>query len=107
MSEPRRLCVVGAGYFAQFHLEAWRRLEAEGSVVVPGVCDRDAAKADAAAARFRAARPFTEASVMLDAVRPSLVDLATPPETRRELIRAAAARGIDAITQKPLAHTLA
>ena len=107
MAAPRRLCVVGAGYFAQFHLEAWSRLEAEGRVEVLGVCDRDAGRAEAAAAQFPAARPYNDAGAMLDDARPTRVDLATPPETRRELVGEAARRGIDAITQKPLADGLA
>ena len=39
-----RGAVIGCGYFARFHLDAWRRLPVE----LVGVCDQDRAKAEAA-----------------------------------------------------------
>jgi predicted dehydrogenase len=43
---------------------------------------------------------------MLDACKPDLVDLITPPATHAALVGLAAERGIDTICQKPLAPTL-
>ena len=40
--------VVGCGFFARNHLNAWRDLKAEGIDLV-AVCDLDATKAEAAA----------------------------------------------------------
>lgn len=102
MAEPLRIAVVGAGYFAQFHHDAWGRLE---GVELVGVCDRDSGRAEAAAARHGAAA-FSDAGAMLDALAPDLLDIATPPDTHRELVALAAARGLPAICQKPLAPTL-
>ena len=35
---PRRVAVVGAGFFSQFHLEGWAQLD---GVQVVGLCDPD------------------------------------------------------------------
>lgn len=94
-----KLALIGCGYFAQFHQDAWQRLP----VQVVGVCDADGAKAAAGAARFAGAQAFTDAAAMLDAVRPDALDIITPPATHAELIHLCAARGIPAICQKPLA----
>jgi predicted dehydrogenase len=94
-----RLAIIGCGYFARFHREAWARLPVE----VVALCDADAAKAEAAAREFPAARAFTDAAAMLDEVRPDIVDIVTPPESHAALVGLCAARGIGTICQKPLA----
>jgi predicted dehydrogenase len=99
-----RVALIGCGYFARFHREAWSRLD--GAELV-ALCDRDEARLAAAAAEHRTARTFADAGAMLDAVRPDLVDIATPPQTHLQLVRAAMERGIPAICQKPLAPTYA
>jgi predicted dehydrogenase len=97
MSGDLRVALVGAGYFARFHAEAWRRMN--GAELV-AVCDLDlAAAADAAAG----IEPFTDVAVMLDAMRPDLLDIATPPATHLAIVEAAAARGVPMVCQKPLA----
>jgi predicted dehydrogenase len=94
---------VGAGYFSRFHHDAWQRLE---RAEVLAVCDTDRRKAEAMAKAFGAPRTFDDAAAMLDACKPDLVDLVTPPATHASLVGLAASRGIDAICQKPLAPTL-
>ncbi len=102
---PRRLrvCTVGAGYFSRFHHDAWQRLERAELVAV---CDADRQKAEAMAKAFGAEQAFDDAAAMLDACRPDLVDLITPPATHAALVGLAASRGIDAVCQKPLAPTV-
>jgi len=99
----KRIAGIGCGYFSQFHYEAWMRLEAAELV---GLCDGDAAKAEAMAERFGVARTFTDAAAMLDALRPDLVDIVTPPATHHELVALCGERGLDAVCQKPLADDL-
>lgn len=94
-----KVALIGAGYFAAFHREAWSRLPVE----VVAVCDADAAKAAAGARDFPRAAACTDAAAMLDALRPDLVDIITPPATHAALVALCAARGIPAICQKPLA----
>jgi predicted dehydrogenase len=97
------VAIVGCGYFAQFHRDAWARLP--GARVV-GVCDSDPAKAEAAAAAL-GTRSFTDAAAMLNATRPDVMDMVTPPSTRAGLLALAAERNIAVIAQKPLADDLA
>ncbi len=97
-----RVAVVGAGFFAQFHHEAWSRL---GRADLVGICDLDRAKADAAAASV-GGQSFADLEAMLDAMEPDVVDIATPPDTHLALVSAVAARGLPVICQKPLGPTL-
>lgn len=104
VSDPvTRVAVIGAGYFARIHHEAWSRI---GDAALVAVVDRDIAKAEDAAALYPDARAFDEVERMLDTTRPDLVDIATPQESHRALVAAVAQRGLPAICQKPLAPTL-
>jgi predicted dehydrogenase len=94
------VAIAGCGYFSRFHQDAWSRLE---GVRVVGVADRDAARREAAASLFSDAQAFEDAEAMLDAVRPDLIDIVTPPQTHRALVGAAARRGVKMICQKPVA----
>jgi D-apiose dehydrogenase len=87
-----RVAGVGAGYFSQFHLQAWRAIP---EVELVAWCDRDPAKAQA----------YLDPLEMLDRERPDLLDIVTPPESHLELVEAAARRGVAVICQKPLAPT--
>lgn len=99
-----RVAVVGAGYFAAFHHEGWRRIP-EAALVA--ICDRDAAKAGMAAARH-GARAFTDLAEMLNATAPDLFDIAIPSAGHGGAIRAALAARVPAIVcQKPFCQDLA
>jgi predicted dehydrogenase len=92
-----RVAGVGAGYFSQFHLQGWRALP---QVELVGWCDREPSK-------VQGLRAFASLDSLLDAAKPDLLDIVTPPETHLELVRAAAARGVPVICQKPLAPAYA
>ena len=47
LAAPLRVAVIGAGYFAQFHHDAWRRIDRAELVAV---ADTDVAKAEASGA---------------------------------------------------------
>ena len=100
MSARLRGAIAGCGFFAQFHLDAWRRMP---DVDLVAACDPDLERAQAAAPR--AYRTLAE---MLDAERSlDFVDIATRPETHAELVRLAMDRRVSVICQKPMAPTLA
>jgi D-apiose dehydrogenase len=94
---------VGAGYFSRFHHDGWRR---QGRAELIAVCDLDRRRAEAMAAASGVERVFEAAAAMLDACKPDLVDIVTPPASHAALVALAAARGIDVVCQKPLAPTL-
>lgn len=97
------VAIVGCGFFSREHQNAWARVP---QARVIALVDPDLLKARAAAEQFSGAQVFTDAEAMLDAVRPDVVDIVTPPATHRALVAAVARRGIAAICQKPLAPTL-
>ncbi len=103
MGERRQVAVgvVGCGFYAQNHLNAWSDLKSEGALL-SAVCDLDPAKAKAAGGKFGVPY-FTDMAAMLDAVKIDLVDIATRMGTHRELAAIAAERRIGAVVQKPLA----
>jgi len=104
MATPTRVALIGCGYFAEFHREAWHRLS---DAELVGVCDRDEAKARAFAERTAGIRAYADAANLLDEIRPDLVDIATPPASHLGLVKLAAERAIPVICQKPLAPTFA
>ncbi len=101
---PLRVVVVGAGYFAQFHCQAWAEAP---DVAFVGLVDRDRAKAAATAARWGGPTVFTDLAAALDALQPDLVDIAAPPEAHLDLIDMASAAGAAVICQKPFCGGLA
>ena len=97
------IATIGAGYFSQFHHDAWTRIE---SVALVAVCDADRAKAEGFAKQFAIPRVYDDAATMLDAERPDLLDIVSPPPSHLALIRLAAARGVNVICQKPFCLSL-
>lgn len=103
MTRLRGLC-IGAGYFSQFHLDAWQRMP---DVEIVGVCDLDAEKAGRAADQFDIQQSFNDVDAALDELQLDFVDIITPPDTHRALVEQVAGRGLAIICQKPLAPEFA
>lgn len=95
------VAVVGAGYFAQLHHEAWMRMK---RVDLVGICDIDAEAAQAAA-QDHGVTGFIDLSEMLAGTQPDLVDIVTPPASHLPLIRACMDNAIPVICQKPFCQT--
>lgn len=101
-SSPLRGVLIGAGFFAAFQAEAWRRVD---GARLTAVADLDRDRAETFARRWEIPRVYTDPAAMLAAERPDFVDIATRPETHRALVALAAAHGAHVICQKPLAPT--
>ena len=99
-----RVAIAGAGMIVAHHLPAWR---AQAGVTVVGIADPDRTRADARADAFGIPHRFTDPAEMLDALRPDVLDVASPRQTHVALVLAAAERGIAVLCQKPLAPSLA
>lgn len=93
---------VGLGYFSQFHLEAWQRLE---NVEIIAICDSDIKKAELVANTFGIGLFYSNAAEMLSREKPDFLDIITPPETHNELCLLAIKHGTHIICQKPVAPT--
>jgi len=94
--------LIGCGFFARNHMQAWADVP---DAKIVGVCDLDAAKA-AGFARDFGTEAFTDATAMLESLRPDFVDIATTVTSHRALVELAAPRTGLVICQKPLAETL-
>lgn len=95
---------IGAGYFSQFHFDAWSRMD---DVYLAAICDLNPQAANAAANAYGIAKTYTDVSKMLDGEKPDFVDIITRPESHLALVRQAVERGIPIICQKALAPTFA
>jgi D-apiose dehydrogenase len=98
-----KVAVAGTGYFARFHLDAWRRLP---GVRLVAACSLDPASLVEAAARYLIPRQFADVGEMLEATAPDLLDIAAPPAAHRSILAAAARRGVNVICQKPFGGDL-
>ncbi|MGF1650985.1 MAG: Gfo/Idh/MocA family protein [Hyphomicrobiaceae bacterium] len=102
---PLKVGVLGAGYFAQFHYDAWARLAPDVQLVA--LADFDLAKAKAVARTYGEPIVYGNVRDMLDSVELDVLDIAAPPPAHRDAITAAAERGVDVICQKPYCTSLA
>src|SRR5436190_23850764 len=94
---------AGAGYFSQYHFEAWRRIP---GVEITALCGLDAAQARAMADAHGIARVYADAQTMLDAEKPDFIDIITPPASHAAIAEAAGRRGVHILCQKALAPTI-
>lgn len=91
--------VIGAGYFSQFHYDAWSRIE---EVEIVALSDLDNKRSEEIASKFNIRRLYSDYREMLLKEKPDFVDVITPPNTHDEICRFAADLGIAIISQKPL-----
>ena len=95
--------MIGAGFFAQFQADAWKRMS---GVDLTAIADLAPGRAKDFAAKHGIERAYESVEAMLDAEKPDFVDIATRPDTHLPLTRVAAQRGIHVISQKPMAPTM-
>ena len=102
MNNPLQAVVIGAGYFAGFHLDAWQRMP----------CARLAAIVESDAARHASLNEqFAEVQITVSisalSITLDIVDIATPPQTHAEQIQLALAHtNALIICQKPFCGSL-
>jgi D-apiose dehydrogenase len=97
-----RVVMVGAGYWAQFQVEGWR----DAGAPLVAIANRHLEAAEALARRYGVPHSYDDVARMLDAERPSLVDVVLPPVAQEPVLRAALERGIPTICQKPFGTSL-
>ncbi len=95
--------IIGAGYFSQFHVDAWKRMQ---NVEITAVCDHHAERANQLAQQFSISRSYTDTDEMLEKERPDFVDIITPPTSRMALLQVVMKYNVHIICQKPLANTI-
>jgi len=94
-----KVAFAGAGGIAERHLTA---LASIGGVEVSGIAGRRAERVAALLDRF-GGRPFSDPVAMLDQAKPDALFICLTPSAHGDLERAAIARGIPFLVEKPLA----
>ena len=102
MPSTRRGLLIGAGYFSQFHLDAWSRLDGAS---IECVCDLDEEKAAQTASKFGVPDFTSDLDQALSRNDIDFIDVATGPTGRVELIQRVLRCHLPVICQKPLANT--
>jgi len=99
----KRGAVIGCGFFAQNHLNAWKIID---GVEIVAVCDSDELKAKNCAEEFGIANYYRDAETMLKLEQLDFVDIVTQAHTHLALTTLVAKYGVNTICQKPLAPSL-
>jgi predicted dehydrogenase len=94
-----RIAVVGCGKAAENHTREIRKI-AGASIVA--ACDLEPLMAEQLAVRYAIPRQFSDFDAMLDAVRPDVVHITTPPESHLPLAAKAIDAGCHVFVEKPL-----
>jgi predicted dehydrogenase len=100
---PLRVALLGCGFASEFHLKSWRMVP---GVEVVALCDPDPAKREARAREFGIGRTFGSIQELLQDIEVDAYDVATPPETHREVTEQLVTAGKPVLCQKPLAMRL-
>lgn len=103
-SKPVAVALLGAGYIADFHLQALRLLP---NVEVKAICDLNRTLASQFASSKGIPNVYADLGEMLSREQLDVVHILTPPHvhfsTGCQIIEA----GVDALIEKPLCHTVA
>jgi predicted dehydrogenase len=97
--------IVGVGGIFEQHARAVRELSDRARIVA--VCDVDAARLSAAAARHDVPAACRDHREMVGCANVDLVVVCTPPSFHADVVIDALAAGKPVLCEKPLAHTLA
>ncbi|MHB2008610.1 MAG: Gfo/Idh/MocA family protein [Acidobacteriaceae bacterium] len=95
-----KIAIIGCGKIADAHVEEIRKIP---SVQLAAVCDLDPIMAEQLASRFAVPRWYSDAGKMLDAEKPDVLHITTPPQSHLALTRQAVAAGCHVFLEKPVA----
>lgn len=98
-----RVAIIGCGDVATVHFEAVAAID--GAELV-AVCDTDPGRL-AAASQKHGVPAYGDVTTLLDEVRPDVVHVCTPHNQHVDPAIAALERGVNVISEKPLASTMA
>jgi len=96
---PVTACVVGCGMIAREHLKILRRMQ---NARVAAVCDLDAGAAGDLARTFGVRGVYADVVEMLEAERPRMLHVLTPPQSHLRVAEEALRRGCNVLIEKPM-----
>ncbi len=102
MPKKLKIACLGAGYFSQFHYEAWQRLP---QIELVGVVDRNIAAAQSCAKQYHIPHAESDLACLLEKTKPDLLDIITPPNTHLSMVKIAAQYGVNVVCQKPFGES--
>ncbi len=99
-----KIALAGCGKIADAHVEEIRK---QPSAVLAAVCDLEKLMAEQLAVRYAIPAHYDDLDAMLDAEKPDVLHITTPPQSHLSIATRAAARGCHVFVEKPLAMSLA
>jgi predicted dehydrogenase len=96
VTQVLRAAVIGVGYLGRFHAQKWARV---GGVVLAGVVDTDAARAQAVAEEV-GCKAYTDYRDLLGQV--DLVSVVVPTEHHDRVVRDCLEAGVHVLVEKPI-----
>ena len=105
MSRTFEIAIVGTGGIAAIHAGDLRRLPERAKIVA--AVDTDPDRLDAFCTEWSVPRRYSDLTALLDAERPDVVTLATPPGLHAPQALACLERGLTVLCEKPTALNLA
>lgn len=100
---PVSAAIVGAGYIADFHVDA---IAAVPNATVAAVCDLNLGRARRFAEAKGIPSAYSDLATLLREKSIDVVHVLTPPHLHVDPIRTALSAGADVLAEKPLAHTV-
>src|SRR6516165_2615456 len=100
VDRPLHVGFLGAGFIAEWHAQALRTVR---NAKLVAVCDRDAGRAQAFAARFSRVRVYTSLSTMLAEAQLDAVHVLLPPDLHAEAACEIIDAGFHVLLEKPMA----
>src|SRR3989442_11579924 len=97
-----RIAIIGCGKVADQHVQAIHRIS---DCEVVALCDRELLMAKQLGERFGISGCFSELSEMLEAARPDVVHITTPPQSHFSLAKQCLESGSHVYLEKPFTIT--
>ncbi|MEM6662966.1 MAG: Gfo/Idh/MocA family oxidoreductase [Pseudomonadota bacterium] len=101
--KPVRVSLIGAGYFGQFHYDAWARMH---DVEIVAMCVRPGEDASSTAVRYGVPATYEDAEMMVADTAPDIVDITAPPQAHKALLEGLAGKVRWIICQKPFCNSI-
>jgi nucleoside-diphosphate-sugar epimerase/predicted dehydrogenase len=100
---PINAAIVGAGYIAQYHVDAARAVP---GVTVRAVCDLKRQRAEQFAAAAGIDAVYSDVGKLLESEEIDVVHVLTPPHLHVGPVQQALRAGVDVLVEKPMAHSV-
>jgi len=97
---PMAMCVIGCGVIAEEHLDILKRIP---GVRVAGICDPNPEAVAKIVSKFKVEHTYDDVRRMLEAEKPQVVHIVTPPQSHRSLAEIAIQSGCHVLVEKPMA----